>query len=300
MADSKVNDILIFLSVVETGSFALAGKAFGLSRSTAGKAVARLEERYGVRLLNRTTRAISLTEDGQRLYHQGQAIQAAIASADASLAGVDGVPSGTLRIAAPDALGRRLMMPVVRKFQAEWPDVRFEISFSDTVSHIIKDGFDLAVRVGVTSPDASLISRTLMTDRPVLCASPAYLETHDAPRNIDQLSTHALLQFSSVGRRQVWALQDAIGFWSSVSGRVPLRLDSAEGLREAALAGMGIALLPCALVKDDLQAGRFLQVLPDFECGEIPIVALYPHKKFLEPRVRRFIDMLAEELSDRR
>jgi DNA-binding transcriptional LysR family regulator len=300
MADSKVNDILVFLSVVDTGSFASGGKAFGLSRSTAGKAVARLEDRYGVRLLNRTTRAISLTEDGQRLYHKGQAIHAAIAKADKSMAGADGIPSGTLRIAAADALGRRLLMPVVRKFQQEWPQVRFEISFSDTVSHIIKDGFDLAVRVGVNSPDVSLISRTLMTDRPVLCASPAYLEDREAPKNIDHLSTHDLLQFSSVGQRQVWALQDASGFWSNASGRVPLRLDSAEALREAALAGMGIALLPGILVKDDLDAGSLMQVLPDIETGKVPIVALYPHKRFLEPRVRQFIDMLAAEMSARR
>ena len=300
MADSKVNDILVFLSVVDTGSFASGGKALGLSRSTAGKAVARLEDRYGVRLLNRTTRAISLTEDGQRLYHKGQAIQAAIAKADTSMAGADGIPSGTLRIAAADALGRRILMPVVRKFQQKWPQVRFEISFSDTVSHIIKDGFDLAVRVGVSSPDVSLISRTLMTDGPVLCASPAYLKDREAPKNIDHLSTHDLLQFSSVGQRQVWALQDASGFWSNASGRVTLRLDSAEALREAALAGMGIALLPGILVKDELYAGSLMQVLPDIETGEIPIVALYPHKRFLEPRVRQFIDMLAADMSARR
>ncbi|WP_170766581.1 LysR family transcriptional regulator [Ruegeria lacuscaerulensis] len=299
MADSKINDILVFLSVVDTGNFASAGRAFGLSRSTAGKAVTRLEDRYGVRLLNRTTRAINLTEEGQRLYQQGQAIQAAIANADISMAGTDGIPSGTLRIAAPDALGRRLLMPVVRRFQKEWPDVRFEISFSDTVSRIIKDGFDLAVRVGVTLPDKSLISRTLMTDRPVMCASPDYLEDRGAPKNIDQLSTHDLLQFSSVGQRQVWTLQDGTGFWTNAPGHVRLRLDSAEGLREAARSGMGIALLPGVLVRDDLEVGALVQVLPSVECGEVPIVALYPHKRFLEPRVRHFIDMLAAELPGR-
>ncbi|MFC6761662.1 LysR family transcriptional regulator [Sulfitobacter porphyrae] len=293
MAESKVNDILVFLSVVETGSFASAGRAFGLSRSTAGKAVSRLEDRYGLRLLNRTTRAISMTEEGQRLYKQGLAIQAAIADADMSMAGGEGIPRGTLRIAAPDALGRRLLMPVVRQFQQDWPEVRFEISFSDTLRHIIKEGFDLAVRIGVTLPDTSLISRTLMTDRPVLCASPSYLDGRETPNRIDHLSTHDLLQFSSVGQRQVWVLQDATEFWSNAPGQVTLRLDNAEALREAALAGMGIALLPSTLVKDDLAAGALVRILPDVATGEVPIVALYPHKRFLEPRVRRFIDMLA-------
>lgn len=296
MAESKVNDILVFLSVVETGSFASAGRAFGLSRSTAGKAVSRLEERYGLRLLNRTTRAISMTEEGQRLYKQGLAIQAAIADADLSMAGGEGIPRGTLRIAAPDALGRRLLMPVVRQFQQDWPEVRFEISFSDTLRHIIKEGFDLAVRIGVTSPDTSLISRTLMTDRPVLCASPSYLAGRETPSRIDHLSTHDLLQFSSVGQRQVWVLQDATEFWSNAPGQVTLRLDNAEALREAALAGMGIALLPSILVKDDLAAGALVRILPDVATGEVPIVALYPHKRFLEPRVRRFIDMLAANM----
>ncbi|WP_386176693.1 LysR family transcriptional regulator [Sulfitobacter sp. R86518] len=296
MGDSKVNEILLFMSVAETGSFASAGRAFGLSRSTAGKAVTRLEDRYGVRLLNRTTRAVSLTEAGQRLFAQGEAIQAAIADADACLETVDGIPRGTLRITAPDALGRRIILPVVSKFQRAWPDVHLEISLSDTVSRIIEDGFDLAIRVGVTSPDATLISRTLTVEKTVLCASPAYLTDRDAPRNVDQLSTHDLLQFSSLAKRQAWSLKDPSSFPGNVSGHVRLRMDSAEGLRAAALAGMGIALLPMALVKDDLHAGRLVRVLPDVECGEVPIIALYPHKKFLEPRVRRFIDALVSDL----
>jgi len=237
-----------------------------------------------------------MTEEGQRLYKQGLAIQAAIADADMSMAGGEGIPKGTLRIAAPDALGRRLLMPVVRQFQQDWPEVRFEISFSDTLRHIIKEGFDLAVRIGVTLPDTSLISRTLMTDRPVLCASPSYLDGRETPSRIDHLSTHDLLQFSSVGQRQVWVLQDASEFWSNAPGQVTLRLDNAEALREAALAGMGIALLPSTLVKDDLAAGALVRILPEVATGEVPIVALYPHKRFLEPRVRRFIDMLAANM----
>lgn len=148
----------------------------------------------------------------------------------------------------------------------------------------------------MTSPDTSLISRTLMTDRPVLCASPSYLEGRKTPSRIDHLSTHDLLQFSSVGQRQVWVLQDATEFWSNAPGQVTLRLDNAEALREAALAGMGIALLPSTLVKDDLAAGALVRILPDVATGEVPIVALYPHKRFLEPRVRRFIDMLAANM----
>lgn len=296
MADSKVNDILIFMSVVDAGNFVAGGKAFGLSRSTAGKAVARLENRYGVRLLNRTTRAIKLTEEGRKLYQQGQIIHSAIESADTSMAGATGIPSGTLRITAPDALGRKLLLPVVRDFLKKWPDVRFEINFSDTVSRVIEDGFDLAVRLGVTSPDQSLISRTLMTEIPILCASPSYFSSRQPPQMIEQLSTHDILQFSSGGERQIWGLQEVTEFWSNAPGRVRMRLNSAEGLREAALAGMGIVLLPDILVKDDIENGSLLRVIPEVDCGKIPVIALYPHKRFLEPRVRHFIDMLTENL----
>ncbi|MFY2822693.1 LysR family transcriptional regulator [Ruegeria sp. MALMAid1280] len=296
MADSKVNDILIFLAVADAGSFVAGGKRFGLTRSTAGKAVARLEERYGARLFNRTTRALSLTEEGQRLYQEGLAIRSAISNADAVMEGGDGTPTGTLRVAAPDAVGRRLLLPILRRFLAKWPDVRVDVSFSDMRQNLVEDGFDLAIRLGVTSPDRALISRVLTEDRPILVASPTYLEDHSAPTMIEHLSTHDLLQFSSDGQHQGWAFQDDLEFLNKAPGRVRIRFDSAEALREAAVSGMGIALLPTLLVKSDIESGELVRVLPKIDCGTIPIIALYPHRKFLEPRVRRFIDMLAGEL----
>lgn len=287
---------MIFLSVVDTGSFVAAGKAHGLTRSTAGKAVARLEDRYGVRLLNRTTRAISLTEDGQNLYQQGQVIRAAVEATDSSMVGKDGTPSGVLRVTAPDALGRKRLLPIVKKFLNTWPDVRFEMSFSDAVSNVVEDGFDLAIRVGVTAPDQSLITRTLWTEKAVLCAAPSYLDGRDIPKTIEHLSRHDLLQFSSGGERQGWGLQDAFGFWGNAPGRVRLRLDSAEALREAVVSGMGIALLPSTLTKEYIGNGELVHVMPHVDCGDVPIIAMYPHRKFLEPKVRRFIDMMVEEL----
>lgn len=292
MIGSKVNDILVFLSVVDSGSFVTGGKAFGLSRSTAGKAVARLEDSYGVRLLNRTTRALDLTEEGRNLYEHGQTIRAAIEAADVSVAGDPGVPRGTLRITAPDALGRRLLLPIVSRYLEQWPEVRVEISFSDRINNIVKEGFDLAVRIGVSSPDHGLIARTILVDEPLLCAVPSYFEGRTRPASVEQLGLHDLLQFSSSGERQGWRLQETDGTWVSAQGRTRLRLDSAEALRDAALAGMGIALLPQLLVGADISAGRLEHVLPQVNCGEVPIIVLYPHKRLLEPRVRRFIDML--------
>lgn len=297
MIGSKVNDILVFLAVVETGSFVAAGKSFGLSRSTAGKAVVRLEDAYGTRLLNRTTRTLNLTEEGRSLYEHGVVIRDAIEEAESSVKNDQGVPRGTLRITAPDALGRKLLLPTVQKYLEAWPETQIDLSLSDRVDNIIERGFDLAIRVGVHSPDQSFVTRTLLRDETVLCAAPSYFETRDNPQNIEQLSRHDLLQFSSRGERQGWHLQEEDGTWVRAMGHVRLRLDSAEALRKAAILGLGIALLPQLLISHDVSERRLQQVLPHVSAGRVPIIALYPHKRLLEPRVRRFIDMLSGDLA---
>ncbi len=297
MIGSKVNDILVFLSVVEAGSFVAGGRSFGLSRSAAGKAIARLEKGYGARLLNRTTRSLDLTEEGRQLYDRALGIRDAIAEADASVTGTAGSPGGTLRLAAPDALGRRLVLPTVHRFLNTWPGTKVTMSLSDRVDNLVDTGFDLAIRVGATSPDTSFISRVVWKDKPVLCASPAYLDRCGRPTAVEHLTRHDLLRFSSRGQRQGWRLREDNGPWVRAQGQVRLSLDSAEALREAAQHGAGIALLPSLLVSDDLEDGRLERVLPGIDCGEVPIVALYPHKRMLEPRVRRFIDLLVDDLN---
>ncbi|MGQ7842855.1 LysR family transcriptional regulator [Granulosicoccus sp. 3-233] len=300
MAGSKVNDILVFLAVVEAGNFVAAGKAFGLSRSTAGKSITRLEDSYGVRLLNRTTRTLNLTEEGRKLYEHGQTIRSAIEAADASIKGEPGAPSGMLRIAAPDALGRKLFLPIVQQYLIKWPEVRIEMSFSDNMSRLVEDGFDLAIRVGMSTPDNGLVARTVLTEEPWLCAAPAYFQHRARPASVEQLDSHDLIQFSSGGERQGWSLTDEHDIPLSARGRVRLRMDSAEALREAALAEFGIVMLPRLLVEEDITAGRLERVLPQVRGEHIPILVLYPHKRLLEPRVRHFIDLMVEQLGQRR
>ncbi|GAB5471308.1 MAG: LysR family transcriptional regulator [Rhodospirillales bacterium] len=298
MIGSKVNDILVFLSVVETGSFVAGGKAFGLSRSTAGKAVARLEERYGARLLNRTTRALDLTQEGRSLYEQGQAIKTAIEAADESVAGDPATPHGTLRIAAPDGLGRRLLLPTVYRYLEAWPQTQIEMSFSDRVDSLVEEGFDLSIRISVQPPEQGFVVRTLLRSQALLCAAPSYFETRDRPLNAEQLSRHDLLQFASRHERQVWALQEADGTSFRAQGHVRLRCDNAEALRETALAGRGIALLTRIMVEKDIVEGRLEHVLPQMKFDAVPLVALYPHRRLLDARVRRFIDMLSDDLRE--
>lgn len=294
---TRVDEILTFLAIVETGSFVSGSRSMGLSRSAAGKALARLEAHCGARLLNRTSRALNLTEEGRRLYAQGVDLRSTLDAVGTQFAGDGGEPRGELRISAPDALGRRLVLPVVSRFLAKWSEVQVEMSLSDGVTDLVSDGADLAVRIGVRMPNPGLICRTLRQEPLVLCASPTYLSRTTRPTRVEHLSQHDLLFHASQNTRQSWQLKEADGTWVRASGRSRLRLDSGEALREAALADLGVALLPESIVQGDLADGRLQKVLPRRNTGSVEIMALYPHKRMLEAKVRHFVDMLAADLA---
>ncbi|HTN83451.1 MAG TPA: LysR family transcriptional regulator [Sorangium sp.] len=296
MLRANLSDILVFMAVVEEGSFIAGGQAMGLTRSAAGKAVNRLEDRLGVRLLNRTTRALSLTDEGRVFYDRGLQILAAVDDAEASVAGRSGTPRGLLRLTVPDAFGRLVVLPLLRRYLEAWPDIQVEVSFTDRLADIVEEGFDLAVRIGEAPPDTRLVSRVVARYRAMLCASPSYIAERGEPLSLDALAGHDCLIFSSRNRRQSWRFVGADGAWVKAQGRSRLRLDSGEALRDAAVAGLGIAFLPDFLVAEDLAAGRLQQVLPDLAAEEVKIVTIYPTRRLLEPRVRRFIDLMVEEL----
>ncbi|CAI0900343.1 LysR family transcriptional regulator [Serratia grimesii] len=296
MLRANLNDIQVFMAVVDAGSFIAGSHAMGLSRSAAGKAITRLEERLGTRLLNRTTRALSLTDEGREFYQRGLQILASVDDAEASVAGTKSTARGVLRLTVPAAFGRLLLLPLLAKYLAAWPDVQVEMSFSDRLADLIDEGFDLAVRMGVTAPDTRLVSRVVAKYQTVLCASPTYLAKHGEPRDVDALAGHDCLLFSSRNQKQSWRLRDDQGIWVKAMGRSRLRLDNGEAIRDAALSGLGIAYLPDFLVNEELATGRLKQVLTGVEGEEVRIVTLYPNKRLLEPRVRRFIDLMVEEL----
>ncbi|KYF66570.1 LysR family transcriptional regulator [Sorangium cellulosum] len=296
MLRANLNEILVFMAVVDEGSFIAGGQAMGLTRSAAGKAVNRLEDRLGVRLLNRTTRALSLTDEGRVFYDRCLQILAAVDDAEASVAGRSGTPRGLLRLTVPDAFGRLVVLPLLRKYLEAWPDLQVEVSFTDRLADIVEEGFDLAVRIGEPPPDTRLISRWVARYKAVLCASPSYIAERGEPLNLDELAGHDCLIFSSRNRRQSWRFVGDEGAWVKAQGPSRLRLDSGEAIRDAAVAGLGIAFLPDFLVAQDLAAGRLQQVLPDVEAEDVKIVTIYPTRRLLEPRVRRFIDLMVEEL----
>jgi DNA-binding transcriptional LysR family regulator len=296
MPSAPLNDIQVFVAVVEKASFVAGGRRLGLSRSTAGKSIARLEKHLGVRLLNRTTRAVSLTDEGRVFLDHAQGILAAVEQAEASVNRAKARPRGVLRLTLPDGLGRMLILPLVQRYLADWPEVQVEISLTDRVVDLVEEGFDLALRVGVTSPDTGMVARVVARQSAILCAAPAYLAARGHPQTLDDLAGQDCLIFTSGGQRQVWRFADGQGGWIKAQGRSRLRLDSGAALQAAALAGMGIAQLPIALVTEDLAEGRLVQVLPDLARAEVNLVAIYPEKRLMEPRVRRFIDLMAAEL----
>jgi DNA-binding transcriptional LysR family regulator len=298
MDGSDVDDIMAFMAVVDAKGFAAGGRSLGLSRSAAGKAVARLERKYAIRLLNRNTRHIALTDGGYALYQKGLEIATVLQQVEEGLGGGTEQPTGTLRLTVPDAFGRLCILPVVQDYLESWPRLQVEINLSDTVVNMVQRGFDLAVRIGVTSPEPGMIMRHLRDEPLALCAAPAYLERCGIPENIEELDRHDLLFYEHDGERQSWILYDEERRPTPARGRSRLRMDNGAALYTMALAQAGIALLPSFLVKEDLADGRLKQVLAHATPKSVPVVALYPHRRYLEAKTRHFIDMLAGALKD--
>ncbi|MCP3142418.1 LysR family transcriptional regulator [Pyxidicoccus xibeiensis] len=299
MKRAQLDEIFAFMSVVDAGSFVGGGRAIGLTRSAAGKALARLESRLGVRLLNRTTRHMSLTDEGRVFHEHCLQVLAALDEAEASVGQRTGTPRGVLRLTLPGAFGRLHVLPLLRDYLRTWPELQAEVSFTDRVADIIEEGYDLAVRINASSTDTRLVSRVVAQHRVVICAAPSYLEARGKPETLEELAKHDCLLFSSRTRRQSWQLRQKGGSWVKVEGRSRLRLDSGEAIRDAAVAGLGIAYLPGFLVDEDLASGRLEALLPSCEQETVPIMAIYPSKRHLPAKVRRFIDLMVEKWSAR-
>ncbi len=293
------NDVLLFLAVADGGSFVAGGRAHGLTGSAASKAIGRLEDRLDARLFHRNSHAIALTDEGRRFREHAQRIRDALADAEASLSRGEGEPRGLLRLSLPDGFGRRVVLPILARYLDAWPEVRAEVNFTDRPVDVVEEGFDLTVRIGAESAPPGMIARKVATARACLCASPRYLERRPPPEHLDALSVHDCIVFRTDARTQSWRFATEDGQMTGVTVTGRLRADSGEAIREAALLGLGIAYLPDFLIDEDLAQGRLVEVLAGVAQGRPPLVALYPTRKQLEPRVRRFIDLLADELAAR-
>ncbi|RIX97436.1 LysR family transcriptional regulator [Aureimonas flava] len=299
MADiPDLGAIQAFVAVADAQSFSKAARATGLSRSALGKALARLEARLGTRLLHRTTRKVTLTGDGSLYLRRMRAILLDLEEADAAIRHEDARPRGVLRLSLPAAYGRLRVLPVLQRYLRDWPELSAEIGFTDRPVDLVGEGVDLVVRMGSTATGADIVGRTIARSKVLLCAAPDYLAARSMPASAGDLADHDRLHFGGGGTAMRWAVKSAQGGEASIAGPGRVLLDSAEAIRDMALAGFGIAELPRFLVSCDLDAGRLVPVLAGLTREPVAISVLYANRRHLPARARLFIDRLADELGD--
>ena len=286
----RFTSLTAFVRVVEGGSFSAAARRLNMSTTMVSNHVRALEDRLGVRLLNRTTRKVSLTEIGKAYYDRSTQILADLEQADDVAGALQSTPRGTLRIYCATHLVP-FVSPVVAQFLATYRDVKVELIMGESTIDMIDEGFDIALRL-TPPPDSSLIVRSLATWRHVLCCSHSYVERHGRVQELAVLGERNCFRHFNYPYGDEWSFVDRKGLPASVRVAGNLISNSGETLRRAALEGVGICLMPGFLVHDDLDAGRLVRLLPEYRPIEFSMNAIYPHRHHLSAKVRIFIDML--------
>lgn len=289
----RFSSMSAYAAVVEAGSFVRAAERLGASTSSLSRLIADLEQHLGTRLLNRTTRRLSLTESGQAFYERAVQLLADLDEAEALAGSAAASPRGTLRITCSHAMGVQRIAPAVAQFNARHPDVHFEISVSDRIVDLVEEGFDLAIRISPTGSD-QLVARRLGVVRMWLAAAPAYLATHAKPRKPADLSAHAALTYAYAPNPRIWRLVDRKGAVHDVRVGGPLHCNSGDLSIAAAIAGLGIVLEPDFMLQPALTSGALVRVMPGYESPPADIWAVYPSRRHLSAKVRVFVDHMVE------
>jgi DNA-binding transcriptional LysR family regulator len=285
-------DIAVFVRVVERGSFTLAADDLAVSRAVVSKYVSRLESRLGARLLNRTTRRLSLTEAGAALFEASRGALERIEEAESAVARLQSEPRGRLRVSAPMSFGILHLGPLLADFSRENPAVSLEVSFNDRFVNLVEEGVDVAIRIGALS-DSSLVARKLSTTRLVVCASPHYLAERGEPEMPEDLAAHNCLLYSYLSTANVWRFTAPDGRAIPVAVSGNLRANNGIVEAEAAVAGMGILMSPTFYVGPLIRQGKLKRILERYEIAEMGIYAVYPQREHVPPKVRAFVDFLA-------
>ena len=286
----------VFSQVVESGSFSGAAEKLGVSTTAASRHIAELEAHLQTRLLNRTTRRVSLTESGRAFYERAVQLIADLEEAEQEASRAAVVPRGTIKLTAAVHFGVRHVAPAIAAFVAAHAGVRFDVSLSDRIVDLVEEGFDLAVRIGAPGSD-NVVARKLGETRLVPCASPDYLAAHGAPQVPEDLARHNCFTYQYVTPHNLWLFRDATGAERTVRVRGSLHSNNGELLAEVAAQGGGIVFEPAFIVGPDVRAGRLVPLLQEFVAPPMPIFAVYPSRKHLSAKVRLFVDFLIERFS---
>lgn len=288
-----VKSMQVFIAVVEGGSFVAAADRFATSAASISRQISALEEHLGVRLLQRTTRRLSMSEPGRAFFERAQQILTDIAETEAVVGQESSQPKGLLRVSVPLSYGLRAFARILPVFRARYPGLRLDIDLSDRTVDLVNDSVDVAVRIGA-SPGLHLIARKIAPVRIVVCAAPAYLAQRGLPCTPQDLVGHETLSYSLLASGDTWNFHDKAGAVHGVRIEPSVHANNGDLLRELALAGGGIIAQPDFIVAADLARGALVPLLPDWPMAESHVYAVYLSRKFLSPKVRVFIDFLVE------
>jgi len=293
----RFEEMRVFVAVVDAGSFVGAAERLGVSKAAVSRHVGHLETRLGVRLLQRTTRKLSLTAEGGIFHARCTELLNDLEASEAEITSRTGHAAGLVRINAPVTFGIRHLAHLWGRFQAEHPQVTLDVTLADRVVDVVDEGYDLVIRIAQL-PSSALISRTLTSTRLVLCAAPDYISRNGTPGHPAELADHAVWAYSHFAPGDEWPFEGPDG---PVTARIRpiVRTNSGDTCRAAALQGRCIVLQPSFLVGPDLQSGALVELLPAYRSLELGIHALYPSRKHLPPKVRLLIDFLAESFAQR-
>ncbi len=293
----KLQQMRVFAAVVDAGSFVGAAEEIDLSKAAVSRHVQELEARLGVRLLQRTTRRLSLTDEGEVFHARCKDLLANVEEAEAEITARAGAAAGVLKINVPVSFGNLHLAPLWGLFLARNPKVTLDITLSDRVVDLVDEGFDLAVRIA-RLPDSSLVSRKLASTRLIICASPDYLRQHGTPAHPADLAHHAVVAYSLSSMGDNWRFDGPDGS-TTVKVRPRLHTNSGDTCRAVALQHQGIVFQPSFLVGDDLKSGALVQLLANHLSTALGIYAVYPSRKHLSPKVRVLVDFLIEQARQR-
>jgi DNA-binding transcriptional LysR family regulator len=294
-----LNDVQFFAAVVENQGFSAAARTLNLPKSSVSRRIANLEAHLGVRLIERSTRSLRLTEVGVSFYERCRAILADLDAAEREVAVQRGEPVGLVRMSCPTGLAQFVLAKILPDFLARYPKVRLQVLATNRAIDLVEDNIDIAIRARVRSADEAVMMRMLYKSALIFVASPAFMSAQQIAVRIDTLSSFPFLSFLEDSRRPTWALSGPNAATTTVSFDPVLRSGDFTILLRAAAAGLGVALLPVEVVEDDILAKRLIRILPDWHSEEVTVHLVFTTNRGIVPAVRVLIDYLAEHFKFR-
>jgi len=288
--------IPFFIAVVETGSFTSAARKLFVTKSAVSKRISQIEDELGVRLLNRTTRKLSLTQAGLKYYEYARAASLLVKEGEDAVSKMQDKAQGLLRLTVPMVFGRLHIAPILPSFLQQHPDIELHVSMDDSVVDIVGEGFDIGIRIGQLS-DSSLIARKLSPCNSVLCASPSYLQKHGIPKTLDDLTQHNCLFYSYYRGGIAWHFEGPYGP-ERILPRGNYQVNNSEVLYEALLAGVGICQMPKFIVGPALEDGRLVPLLPQYHLPLHHIFAVYPQRRFMPEKLRLLLKYFLDHFNE--